>query len=50
MEDDMICHKRRALTIPAVVVVWATLVHAQSSISAVDAKNHVGEKATFTEK
>jgi hypothetical protein len=46
MEDDMICHRARALAIPAVVVLLATLVHAQNSISTAEAKNHVGEQAT----
>jgi hypothetical protein len=42
----MICHKTRALVIPAVVVLWAALGLAQTSISAAEAKNHVGERAT----
>ena len=42
----MICHKTRALAIPAVVVLWAALGLAQTSISAAEAKNHVGERAT----
>ena len=42
----MICHRARALAIPAVVVLLATLVHAQNSISTAEAKNHVGEQAT----
>jgi DNA/RNA endonuclease YhcR with UshA esterase domain len=42
----MICRKTRALVIPAVVVLWAALGLAQTSISAAEAKNHVGERAT----
>ena len=42
----MTCQKTRAVVIPFVVVLWAALGHAQTSISAVDAKNHVGERAT----
>src|ERR1019366_6139003 len=42
----MICHKTRAFAIPVVVVLWAGLGYAQTSISAAEAKNHVGEKAT----
>ena len=40
----MICHKTRALVIPMVVVLSAALGHAQTSISAAEAKNHVGER------
>jgi DNA/RNA endonuclease YhcR with UshA esterase domain len=36
----------RIVVIIFVVVLWTTLVHAQSSISATEAKNHVGEKGT----
>ncbi|SRR6266852_5433177 len=42
----MISYKTRAFVVPVFVVLWAALGHAQTSISAVDAKNHVGEKAT----
>ena len=42
----MICHKTRALAILVVVVLWAALGLAQTSISAAEAKNHVGERAT----
>jgi hypothetical protein len=42
----MIGHKSRFAAFVAVAVLWASLVNAQSSISAVEAKNHVGEKAT----
>jgi hypothetical protein len=45
-KGDMIFHKTRALVIPAVVVLGAALGFAQASISAAEAKNHVGEKAT----
>jgi hypothetical protein len=41
----MICHKTRPLAIPVVVVLWAALGLAQTSISAAEAKNHVGERA-----
>jgi hypothetical protein len=40
------CQKTRALVIPFAVVLWSALCHAQTSISAADAKNHVGERAT----
>ncbi|SRR6266496_4161448 len=40
----MTCHKTRALVIPIIVVLWTALGHSQ--ISAAEAKNHVGEKAT----
>jgi len=36
--------KRKCVLIA--VVLWATLAHAQTSISATEAKNHVGEKQT----
>jgi hypothetical protein len=42
----MICHKTRAFAIPVVVVLWAALGIAQTSISTAEAKNHVGERAT----
>lgn len=42
----MIFHKTRAFVIPVVVVLWAALAHAQNSMSAAEAKDHVGEKAT----
>ncbi len=42
----MICHKTRALVIPMVVVLSAALGYAQTSISAAEAKNHVGERGT----
>ena len=42
----MICHKTRAFAIPVVVVLWAALGLAQTSISAAEAKNHIGERAT----
>jgi len=42
----MICHKSRLRAILVVVGLWATLGHAQNSISAAAAKDHVGEKAT----
>ncbi len=42
----MTSHKTRAFVIPVVVVLWAALSNAQTSISAVEAKNHVGEKGT----
>ena len=42
----MICRKTRALVIPAVVVLWAALGLAQTSVSAAEAKNHIGERAT----
>jgi hypothetical protein len=43
---DMICHKTRGLVIPIVVVLLVALGRAQTSISAAEAKNHVGERAT----
>ena len=42
----MTCTRTRALVIPFVIVLWAALGLAQTSISAAEAKNHVGEKAT----
>jgi hypothetical protein len=42
----MICHKTRAFAILVVVVLWAALGLAQTSISAAEAKNHIGERAT----
>jgi hypothetical protein len=42
----MICRKTRALVIPMVVVLSAALGYAQTSISATEAKNHVGERGT----
>ncbi|MGA2336748.1 MAG: hypothetical protein ABSG08_15380 [Terriglobales bacterium] len=42
----MIYGKWRMVALSVIVVLWATLVHAQSSISAAEAKNHVGEKTT----
>jgi micrococcal nuclease len=42
----MICQKTRVLVIAFVIVLWAALGHAQTSISAAEAKNHIGEKAT----
>ncbi len=42
----MICHKTRAFVVPAVVVLWVAIGYAQSSISAAEAKNHVGERGT----
>jgi hypothetical protein len=42
----MTCTRTRALVIPFVIVLWAALGLAQTSISAAEAKNHVGERAT----
>ena len=42
----MTCTRTRALLIPFVIVLWAALGLAQTSISAAEAKNHVGERAT----
>ena len=42
----MIYRKLRLLAILALSVAWAALGHAQVSISAAEAKDHVGEKAT----
>jgi hypothetical protein len=42
----MIYRKWRVVAIPVVAVLWATLGLAQNSISAAEAKNHVGERAT----
>jgi len=42
----MISRKTRALVISVVVVLLAALSHAQTSISAAEGKNHVGERAT----
>jgi hypothetical protein len=40
------CQKTRALVILFAVVLSSALGHAQTSISAADTKNHVGERAT----
>jgi hypothetical protein len=45
-EFQMIWSKTKALAIPIVVVLFAALGHAQTSISAAEAKNHLGERAT----
>lgn len=45
-EDEMICHKTRAVAIPIFVVLVVVWGHAQTSISATEAKSHVGERAT----
>lgn len=42
----MIYRKSRIVAISVVAILWATLSLAQNSISAAEAKNHVGEKAT----
>ena len=42
----MICYKTRAFVVPAVVVLAVTLGYAQTSISAAEAKKHVGERGT----
>jgi DNA/RNA endonuclease YhcR with UshA esterase domain len=42
----MICCKRRIIAVGVFAVLWATLVNAQNSISAAEAKSHVGEKTT----
>jgi hypothetical protein len=42
----MISRKTRALVIPTVIVLLAGLGYTQTSISAAEAKNHVGERAT----
>jgi hypothetical protein len=42
----MMCRRTRILAVLAVSVLWATQGHAQNSISAPEAKKHVGEKAT----
>jgi hypothetical protein len=42
----MIYRKRRIVVVLIVAVLWATLVLAQNSISATEAKNRVGERAT----
>jgi hypothetical protein len=39
-------HKRTVLLIMGCIVLWAVSAIAQSSISAAEAKNHVGERAT----
>src|SRR5271157_686670 len=42
----MICDKRKAFVVLVVVVLWTALSYAQTSISAAEAKNHVGERQT----
>lgn len=44
-EDDMTYRRWRIVAILGVAVLGAVLSHAQTSISAAEAKNHVGEKA-----
>jgi hypothetical protein len=45
-EDEMICRKFKIAVILVIVVAGATLGFAQNSISAAEAKNHIGERAT----
>ena len=42
----MICHKTNASVVPVIILLWTALSSAQTSISAAEAKNHIGEKAT----
>jgi hypothetical protein len=42
----MILYKTRAVVIPIFVVLMVVWGHAQASISATEAKSHVGERAT----
>jgi hypothetical protein len=42
----MICYKTRAVVIPIVVFLMVGLGHTQTSISAAEAKNHIGERTT----
>ena len=42
----MTCTRTRALVVHFVMVLWAVSGLAQTSISAAEAKNHVGERAT----
>jgi hypothetical protein len=42
----MICRQTR-ISVTLVVVLWSAIGHAQASISAAEAKDHVGEKATI---
>jgi micrococcal nuclease len=44
--NEMICRKPKLAAILVAAVLWAALGHAQNSISAAEAKNHVGETAT----
>jgi hypothetical protein len=44
--DDMICDKRRAFVVLVVVILWTALGDAQTSISAAEANNHIGERQT----
>jgi hypothetical protein len=44
--NEMICRKPRLLVILVVALLCAALGHAQNSISAAEAKDHVGETAT----
>jgi hypothetical protein len=43
----MICRQTRISVTLVVVVLWSAIGHAQASISAAEAKDHVGEKATI---
>ncbi len=42
----MICRKCKIVAVLVAAVCWATLGYTQTSISALEAKKHVGEKAT----
>jgi len=46
MNEEMVSRRKRILAALVAFVLWSTLGYAQGSISAVEAKNHVGEKAT----
>lgn len=45
-EDEMICRRTGILAVLVAGVLWSTQGYTQNSISAADAKNHVGQKAT----
>jgi hypothetical protein len=45
-EEDSMRHKRTVVLVVGLVGLWAGLGFAQSRISAAEAKNHVGERAT----
>jgi hypothetical protein len=42
----MIYRRSKAFVFSVIVVLWAALIYAQTSISAAEARNHVGERAT----
>jgi len=42
----VICPKTKSSVVPVVAILWAVFASAQTSISAAEAKNHVGDRGT----